>query len=161
GVVLGAAAAGGVVVLDGLATAVAALLATQLEPAVAAHLVAGQRSRGAGPPTLLAPLRLPPILRPPLPAARGARAGVVRARAGRRLAHPDRGGPGDREPRLGSLAGIGFVPGGAQAPVGVDRALFAEHDLVDLLADRQLHVVALGERQGGPGRADSLGDHLH
>jgi nicotinate-nucleotide--dimethylbenzimidazole phosphoribosyltransferase len=33
------------VVLDGLATSVCALAATRLEPAVAAHLVAGQRSR--------------------------------------------------------------------------------------------------------------------
>jgi nicotinate-nucleotide--dimethylbenzimidazole phosphoribosyltransferase len=45
GVVLGVARAGGVVVLDGLATSVAALIAVRAEPAVAAHLVAGQRSR--------------------------------------------------------------------------------------------------------------------
>ena len=50
GVVLGAAAAGAPVVLDGLATSVAALLAVRLEPAVAAHLVAGHRSREAAHP---------------------------------------------------------------------------------------------------------------
>jgi nicotinate-nucleotide--dimethylbenzimidazole phosphoribosyltransferase len=48
GVILGAAEAGTVVVLDGLATGVAALVALALEPAVAAHLVAGQRSRERG-----------------------------------------------------------------------------------------------------------------
>ncbi|GAA5019134.1 hypothetical protein GCM10023258_06500 [Terrabacter aeriphilus] len=45
GVVLGVAEGGGVVVLDGLATSVAALAAVRLEPGCAAHLVAGQRSR--------------------------------------------------------------------------------------------------------------------
>ncbi len=45
GVVLGAAAGGVPVVLDGLATSAAALLAVRLEPAAAAHLVAGHRSR--------------------------------------------------------------------------------------------------------------------
>lgn len=45
GVILGAASGGAVLVLDGLATSVAALVATRLQPAVAAHLVAGQRSR--------------------------------------------------------------------------------------------------------------------
>jgi nicotinate-nucleotide--dimethylbenzimidazole phosphoribosyltransferase len=45
GVVLGAAAAGSLVVVDGLVTATAALAAVALEPAAAAHLVAGQESR--------------------------------------------------------------------------------------------------------------------
>ena len=45
GVVLGAAQRGRAVVLDGLATSVAALCAVHLEPGVAGHLVAGQRSR--------------------------------------------------------------------------------------------------------------------
>ena len=45
GVVLGAAEAGSLVVLDGLVTGAAALVAVALEPAVAAHLVAGQESR--------------------------------------------------------------------------------------------------------------------
>jgi len=44
GVVLGVATEGGVVVLDGFATTVAAALACTLEPAASAHLVAGQRS---------------------------------------------------------------------------------------------------------------------
>ncbi|MER7072306.1 5,6-dimethylbenzimidazole synthase [Terrabacter sp. NPDC000476] len=45
GVVLGVAEGGGVVVLDGLATSVAALAAVRVEPGCAAHLVGGQRSR--------------------------------------------------------------------------------------------------------------------
>jgi len=62
GVVLGAAAGGAVVVLDGLATSVAALLATRLEPAVAAHLVAGQRSRELAHGDVLRQLGLEPLL---------------------------------------------------------------------------------------------------
>ena len=62
GVTLGAARAGAVVVLDGLATSVAALLATRLEPAVAAHLVAGQRSREAAHAAVLRELGLEPLL---------------------------------------------------------------------------------------------------
>jgi nicotinate-nucleotide--dimethylbenzimidazole phosphoribosyltransferase len=45
GVTLGAAEAGALVVLDGLVTSAAALIAVGLEPAVAAYLVAGQESR--------------------------------------------------------------------------------------------------------------------
>ncbi len=67
GVVLGVAEAGGVIVLDGLATSVSALAATRLEPAVAAHLVAGQRSRER---------------------AHAARPARARPRAGARPAHP-------------------------------------------------------------------------
>jgi nicotinate-nucleotide--dimethylbenzimidazole phosphoribosyltransferase len=62
GVVLGAASAGGVVVLDGLATSVCALAATRLEPAVAAHLVAGQRSRERAHALVLRELGLEPLL---------------------------------------------------------------------------------------------------
>jgi nicotinate-nucleotide--dimethylbenzimidazole phosphoribosyltransferase len=62
GVTLGAAAAGAAVVLDGLATSVAALLAVQLEPAVTAHLVAGQRSRERAHADVLAQLGLEPLL---------------------------------------------------------------------------------------------------
>ena len=62
GVVLGAAAQGAVVVLDGLATSVAALIATRLEPAVAAHLIAGQRSREAAHGAVLQHLGLEPLL---------------------------------------------------------------------------------------------------
>ena len=53
GSTLGAAAAGEAVVLDGLATSVAALLAVRHEPAVAAHLVAGHRSREVAHPAVL------------------------------------------------------------------------------------------------------------
>ncbi|EWT02380.1 phosphoribosyltransferase [Intrasporangium oryzae NRRL B-24470] len=62
GVVLGVAEARGVVVLDGLATSVAALAAVRLEPAVAAHLVAGQRSREVGHALVLRELGLEPLL---------------------------------------------------------------------------------------------------
>jgi nicotinate-nucleotide--dimethylbenzimidazole phosphoribosyltransferase len=62
GVVLGAARGGAVVVLDGLATSVAALVAVGLEPAVSAHLVAGQRSRESGHDAVLAALGLEPLV---------------------------------------------------------------------------------------------------
>jgi nicotinate-nucleotide--dimethylbenzimidazole phosphoribosyltransferase len=62
GVVLGAAKAGAVVVLDGLATSVCGLLALQSEPAVAAHLVAGQRSRERVHGRVLQRLGLEPLL---------------------------------------------------------------------------------------------------
>jgi nicotinate-nucleotide--dimethylbenzimidazole phosphoribosyltransferase len=62
GVVLGAAAARAVVVLDGLATSVAALLAVHSEPAAAACLVAGQRSRERGHEPILTQLGCEPLL---------------------------------------------------------------------------------------------------
>lgn len=62
GLVLGAAEAGAVVVLDGLATGVAALLAVREQPAVAAHLVAGQRSRERAHALVLQELGLEPLL---------------------------------------------------------------------------------------------------
>jgi nicotinate-nucleotide--dimethylbenzimidazole phosphoribosyltransferase len=62
GVVLGAARRGGIVILDGLATSVAALLAVRIEPAVAAHLIAGQRSREAAHAPVLRELGLEPLL---------------------------------------------------------------------------------------------------
>ena len=62
GVVLGVAEAGGAVVLDGLATSVSALAAVRIEPAVAAHLVAGQRSRERAHAAVLTELGLEPIL---------------------------------------------------------------------------------------------------
>jgi nicotinate-nucleotide--dimethylbenzimidazole phosphoribosyltransferase len=62
GVTLGAAEAGAAVVLDGLATSVAALVAVRVEPAVAAHLVAGHRSREAAHALVLTELGLEPLL---------------------------------------------------------------------------------------------------
>jgi nicotinate-nucleotide--dimethylbenzimidazole phosphoribosyltransferase len=62
GVVLGVCGSGGVVVLDGLATSVAALAAARVEPAVAAHLVAGQRSRERAHAAVLRELGLEPLL---------------------------------------------------------------------------------------------------
>ena len=62
GVTLGAAEAGAAVVLDGLTTSVAALIAVRLEPAVAAHLVAGHRSRESAHALVLTELGLEPLL---------------------------------------------------------------------------------------------------
>lgn len=62
GVVLGAVEAGAPVVLDGLATSVCALAAVRMEPAVAAHLVAGQRSRERAHALVLTELGLEPLL---------------------------------------------------------------------------------------------------
>ena len=62
GLVLGVAETGGVVVLDGLATSVCALAAVRAEPAVAAHLVAGQRSREKAHAAVLHELGLEPLL---------------------------------------------------------------------------------------------------
>jgi len=62
GVVLGAAEARAVVVVDGFAASVAALVAVQLEPAVQASLVAGQRSRERGHDVVLQALGCEPLL---------------------------------------------------------------------------------------------------
>jgi nicotinate-nucleotide--dimethylbenzimidazole phosphoribosyltransferase len=62
GVVLGAAEVRAVVVLDGLATGVAALLAVQAEPGAAACLVAGQRSNERAAAAVLERLGLEPLL---------------------------------------------------------------------------------------------------
>lgn len=71
GVVLGASAAGVPVVLDGLATSVAALLAVRLEPAAHAHLVAGQRSRERAHHDVLVELGLEPLVELRLRAGEG------------------------------------------------------------------------------------------
>lgn len=62
GVVLGAAGAGRPIMLDGFATGVAALCAVLIEPAVAQHLIAGQRSRERGHALVLNRLGLEPLL---------------------------------------------------------------------------------------------------
>lgn len=62
GVTVGAARSGGVVVLDGLATTVAAAIACRIDPAVSAHLIAGQRSNELAHPRLLEHLGLEPLL---------------------------------------------------------------------------------------------------
>jgi nicotinate-nucleotide--dimethylbenzimidazole phosphoribosyltransferase len=72
GVVLGAASAGAVIVLDGLLTSLAALCAVLLEPAVDQHLVAGQRSRERAHSAVLARLGLEPLLDLRLRAGEGA-----------------------------------------------------------------------------------------
>jgi nicotinate-nucleotide--dimethylbenzimidazole phosphoribosyltransferase len=77
GAVLGITGRGGVVVLDGLATSVAALVAVELEPAVAAHLIAGQRSREVGHQVVLAALGLEPVLDLRLRAGEGAGAAMA------------------------------------------------------------------------------------
>jgi nicotinate-nucleotide--dimethylbenzimidazole phosphoribosyltransferase len=62
GVTLGAARRGAPVVLDGLVTSVAALLAVRAEPAAQAALVAGQRSRERAHALVLTELGLEPLL---------------------------------------------------------------------------------------------------
>ncbi|MCW2705755.1 MAG: cob(II)yrinic acid a,c-diamide reductase, partial [Blastococcus sp.] len=62
GVALGAAQVGAVVVVDGFAVSLAALVAVQLEPAVQACLVAGQRSRERGHALVLEQLGCEPLL---------------------------------------------------------------------------------------------------
>ncbi|QNK80104.1 5,6-dimethylbenzimidazole synthase [Nakamurella sp. PAMC28650] len=72
GVVLGAAAGGVAVVLDGLATSVAALLAVRMEPAAAAHLVSGHRSRELAHEAILQELGREPLLELRIRAGEGA-----------------------------------------------------------------------------------------
>jgi nicotinate-nucleotide--dimethylbenzimidazole phosphoribosyltransferase len=72
GVVLAAARRGVPVVLDGLVTGVAALLAVRLEPAVQSALVAGQRSREPAHEAILSELGLEPLLQLRLRAGEGA-----------------------------------------------------------------------------------------
>ncbi len=62
GVALGAAEAGSLIVLDGLVTAASALIAVAIEPAVAAHLVAGQESREQAHRLVNGQLGLEPLL---------------------------------------------------------------------------------------------------
>ncbi|MEL4504567.1 5,6-dimethylbenzimidazole synthase [Luteococcus sp. H138] len=62
GVVLGAAENQAVVVLDGLATSVAALLAVRIEPGVQAYLIGGQQSRERAHEQVLTELGLEPLL---------------------------------------------------------------------------------------------------
>ncbi|WP_265447324.1 5,6-dimethylbenzimidazole synthase [Flexivirga meconopsidis] len=71
GVALGAAAAGSPVVLDGLATSVAAALAIRMEAGVQAYLIAGQQSREMAHGALLADLGLEPLLQLRLRAGEG------------------------------------------------------------------------------------------
>ena len=70
-----------------MATSVAALVAVELEPAVAAHLIAGQRSREVGHQAVLAALGLEPVLDLRLRAGEGAGAAlaVTVLRAGVRI----------------------------------------------------------------------------
>lgn len=62
GVVLGAVEAHAVVMLDGLCTSLAGVLAARLEPAVQSHLVAGQVSRERAHTAVLRELGLEPLL---------------------------------------------------------------------------------------------------
>lgn len=71
GVTIGAVEAGTTVVLDGLATSVAALLATRIEPGVQAALVAGQVSREQAHEVVLRHLGLEPLLQLRLRAGEG------------------------------------------------------------------------------------------
>ena len=77
GVTLGAAAERAVVVIDGFATALAALAAVLLEPAAQASLVAGQRSRERGHELALQALGLEPLLDLRMRAGEGAGAALA------------------------------------------------------------------------------------
>lgn len=77
GVVLGAAAARAVVVLDGLATSVAALVAVALEPGAQACLLAGQRSRETAHRLVLQHLGCEPLLDLRIRAGEGAGAALA------------------------------------------------------------------------------------
>jgi nicotinate-nucleotide--dimethylbenzimidazole phosphoribosyltransferase len=77
GVVLGAAGARAAVVLDGLATSVAALVAVQLEPGAQTALVAGQRSRERGHEVVLEALGCEPLLDLRIRAGEGAGAALA------------------------------------------------------------------------------------
>lgn len=99
GVVLGCTAHGTPVVLDGLATSVAALLATRIEPGAQAYLIAGQLSRERAHDLVLRQLGLEPLLQLRLRAGEGAGGCLAaslllqtirtRARTGRTLPGPD------------------------------------------------------------------------
>lgn len=71
GLTLGAAAVRAPVVLDGLVTSIAALIAVRLEPAVQSALVAGQRSREVAHGRVLTELGLEPLLQIRLRAGEG------------------------------------------------------------------------------------------
>jgi nicotinate-nucleotide--dimethylbenzimidazole phosphoribosyltransferase len=92
-----------VVLLDGLLTSVAALCAVELEPAVAQHLLAGQRSRERAHADVLARLGLEPLLDLRLRAGEGAgacfAAGLLLAalRVRRETARTTQGSPEEHE----------------------------------------------------------------
>jgi nicotinate-nucleotide--dimethylbenzimidazole phosphoribosyltransferase len=71
GVILGVAAVGGVVVLDGLVTSIAALVADRISPGIADHLVAGQLSNERVHGAVLERLGLEALLRVRLRAGEG------------------------------------------------------------------------------------------
>jgi nicotinate-nucleotide--dimethylbenzimidazole phosphoribosyltransferase len=62
GIVLGVASRHGAIVLDGFATSLAALCAVRMEPGLATHLIAGQRSRERGHQIVLEELGLEAML---------------------------------------------------------------------------------------------------
>ena len=121
GVLLGVANRGGAVVLDGFATALAGLCAVRLEPGVAAHLIAGQRSRERGHARVLDELGLEPLLDLRLRAGEGVGAvfatqllmAALRTRD-RRACHfpltPFRVSPSRRHDGLGGRGGVNRRP---------------------------------------------------
>ncbi|MGN6162293.1 MAG: 5,6-dimethylbenzimidazole synthase [Marmoricola sp.] len=100
GVILGAASRRALVVLDGLATSVCAVAAVEIEPGVAAYLVAGQRSRERAHQAVLEHLGLEPLLDIRLRAGEGVGAAMAarvladarRLRNGIARTHDDRVG---------------------------------------------------------------------
>ncbi len=92
GAVLGAAGSGAAVVLDGMATSVAALVAVRLEPAVAAHLVAGHVSSERAHRGVLEELGLEPLLDLRLRAGEGVGAALATAMLRAALATQEQAG---------------------------------------------------------------------
>jgi nicotinate-nucleotide--dimethylbenzimidazole phosphoribosyltransferase len=79
GACLGASEQGAPIILDGLATSIAALVAVLIDPAVASHLVAGQLSREIAHSGVLARLGLEPLLDLRFRAGEGAGASLAAA----------------------------------------------------------------------------------
>jgi nicotinate-nucleotide--dimethylbenzimidazole phosphoribosyltransferase len=79
GACLGASEQGAPIILDGLATSIAALVAVLIDPAVASHLVAGQLSRETAHGAVLGRLGLEPLLDLRFRAGEGAGASLAAA----------------------------------------------------------------------------------
>ena len=123
GVVIGAATDGTMVVLDGLATTVAGLLAVRLEPAVHSHLIAGQQSRERAHRAVLVELGLEPLLQLRLRAGGGCGRQSCRPGPADRTAGPPHGGTGAVRPRRRTRRVL--VLGGARS----GKSRFAEQSL--------------------------------
>jgi nicotinate-nucleotide--dimethylbenzimidazole phosphoribosyltransferase len=103
GVTLGAARRGSAVVLDGFATGVSALVAARLDPAVAAHLIAGQMSAERAHRSVLVALGLEAVLDLRLRAGEGLGASLATVLLRAALATREQAGRVARAARPGSV----------------------------------------------------------